>query len=278
MTQHIVPGPMGVRQYDHAARPYSPSEGCILRDWVGPGQPPGSLGSRIYDPLLFPREAQSFEKSSIEEKAQALLAAPASTFSPGENIRGTVFMGGAGMNGGYISDMMRAFSRKGIRLTQANPKRWSGGTLMDAVIGVDAFRLGKTQIQVLLERFPPQGNQFNLIGYSYGSLAAAQVAINYAQAGTKIDHLILIGSPIGSGFLNQLQKQENIKSVIIIDLTPQGDPIFAGISREKLLASALQLGKQMLDSSGHFHYVPNSEDGKKRRDELADYLYSRGLR
>ncbi|MDA8519608.1 hypothetical protein [Acidovorax sp. NCPPB 4044] len=277
MTQYITPGPTGIREYDYSLNTKPLPEGCILRDGIGWGQQPGHLGSRIHNPILF-REDNSLKEASIEEKAQALLTAPAATFSPGEAIRGTVFMGGAGMNGGYISDMARAFSRKGIRLIQANPKKWSGGTLMDAVIGVDAFRSGKSQIQVLLERFPPHGNQFNLIGYSYGSLAVSQVAINYAEAGTKIDHLILIGSPIGSGFLHQLQKHANIKSVIVVDLTPQGDPIFAGISRDKLLTSAPELGKQMLDSSGHFYYAPNSEDGKKRRDALADYLYSKGLR
>lgn len=109
------------------------------------------------------------------------------------------------MDGGYISDMVRAFAEKHVQLISVDPKKWSGGTLADAAIGVDVFRAGKSLIQVPLDKFPQSGTQFNLIGYSYGSLAAAQVAINYGAGGTVVNHLVLIGSPISGNFLQQVK-------------------------------------------------------------------------
>jgi pimeloyl-ACP methyl ester carboxylesterase len=60
--------------------------------------------------------------------------------------------------------------------------------------------------------------QFNLVGYSYGSLIAAQTAHVYASNGHIIDHLVLIASPIDNDFLHELKCNKNIRRVIIIDL------------------------------------------------------------
>src|SRR5690606_14772314 len=43
-----------------------------------------------------------------------------------------------------------------------------------------------------------EGEQFNLAGYSYGSVLQAQIALKLAKSGQVIDNLILIGSPISS--------------------------------------------------------------------------------
>ena len=59
-------------------------------------------------------------------------------------------------------------------------------------------------------------------------LIAAQLAVKYANKGSIIDHLVLIGSPISKSFLNHVQNTRNIKKVIIINLDKQGDPIYAG--------------------------------------------------
>lgn len=182
------------------------------------------------------------------------------------------------MDGGYIKDMVRAFGDKGMTLTPVDREKWSGGTLLDASIGVDVYRPGKFPIQVILDNFHQTGSQFNLVGYSYGSVAASQVAINYAEAGTQVDNLVLVGSPIGEKFLNQLQSTPNIKNVVVIDLTEHGDPIHAGMTRNDLLLSAPTLAKQMVESSGRFYYAPSSAEGQARRDALAAYLYSKGVR
>lgn len=270
-----MPGPLGS---DSHIKSESYKNGDIYnkRDFVGSGLPPGPVGvCTRHDESASLWDHGFLSERSVEAKAQSFLT---QTFAPGEKVRGTIFMGGAGMDGAYIDDMTRAFARKGIALIRANPRKWSGGTLMDAAVGVEVFRAGKAPIQVLLDRFPSRGSQFNLIGYSYGSLVAAQVAINYAHGGTVIDHLVLIGSPISGGFLQQLRSAPAIRKLIVIDLTKQGDPLSAGMSRMDLLTSTPQLGKQMVESSGHFYYAQVSEEGKKRRDDLVDHLYRNGLR
>lgn len=82
--------------------------------------------------------------------------------------------------------------------------------------------------------YPPastnEAKQFNLIGYSYGSMLAAQTAKSYANLGYVVDHLVLIGSPTDADFLSLLQSHKNIKKLTIIDLTEHGDPIHAGMS------------------------------------------------
>jgi pimeloyl-ACP methyl ester carboxylesterase len=173
------------------------------------------------------------------------------------------------MDGPYINDMVRAFGEQGIALTPVDTKKWSGGTILDATLSADLFRTGKQPIQVLLDDFKQSGTQFNLTGYSYGSLAALQVAINYAQTGTRVDNLVLIGSPISQHFLNELRNTPNIKNVVVVDLTAQGDPIKAGMSRMDLMIATPTLGYQMNQSSGHFYYAPDTAIGQARRNDLA---------
>ena len=226
-----------------------------------------------------PTDAQDDDRSELARLQRRYpLASTSNTPNPGEKIKGNLFFGGAGMDDAYIKDMVRAFALKGIALTPVDPKKWSAGTLVDATVGVDIYRAGKSPIQVLLDKFQQSGTQFNLIGYSYGSLAAAQVAIHYGQGGTSIDNLVLIGSPISGKFLQEIRSTVAIKTVLILDLDQHGDPLYAGMTRNKLILSAPQLGKQMLESSGHFYYAPDSDQGKKRRDGLAHHLHGKGLR
>lgn len=124
--------------------------------------------------------------------------------------------------------------------------------------------------------------QFNLIGYSYGSLMAAQTAHVYGNNGHVVDHLVLIGSPIDADFLADLQGNPNIQRVIIINLQEHGDPIYAGISQWRLTAASWKLKAQDDESGntkgiGHFYYRPASEEGKRRRRELAKFLVQEGL-
>lgn len=120
--------------------------------------------------------------------------------------------------------------------------------------------------------------QFNLIGYSYGSLITAQLAIKYATKGSKVDYLVLIGSPISRESLTRLYNTANIRNIIVIDLDHQGDPIYAGMSKLELAANLLNLYDQMQNSTGHFYYDKEGNLGNKRRKLLADHLYETGLR
>lgn len=123
-------------------------------------------------------------------------------------------------------------------------------------------------------------DQFNLVGYSYGSLLAAQTANYYASQGNVVNHLVLIGSPIDAGFLAQLRAHKNIKKVVVIDLREHGDPIYAGIPQWELARAASTLGEQMLRNrgEGHFYYAHVTADSPRRWKELAGRLYAEGLR
>jgi len=232
--------------------------------WDGLQLASGGFGSGRTDPLPAPAaEAPPFEPRLLQ---------------PGEAIKGNLFFGGAGMEGGYIQDMVRAFSDQGMALTPVNAGKWSGGTLMDVAIGVDIYRDRRFPIPVLLDNFAQGGEQFNLLGYSYGSVAASQVALHYADGGTPIDNLVLLGTPLGNSLLHQLRASPNIRRVHVIDLSAQGDPIHAGMSRPELLLSVPTLVQQMPSFSGHFHYSAPGAEGRARRDALADFLHGQGLR
>jgi len=70
-----------------------------------------------------------------------------------------------------------------------------------------------------------EGEQFNMVGYSYGSVLQAQSALRLADSGQVIDNLVLIGSPISdkSDLMKQLQGNKNIKNVTRYDL--KGDAL-----------------------------------------------------
>jgi hypothetical protein len=206
---------------------------------------------------------------------------PDSLLLPGENVKGSVFFGGAGMDGPYIKDMVRAFGKQGIALTPANRDLYSNGTIVDATAGVQATRFGQAPLIPLLSNVPQlnTNTQFNLLGYSYGSNVAAQVAVSYARGGTTVDNLVLIGSPIGGDYLKTLQSEPNIKNVIVMNLTERGDPISAGMSNASLVRGVPALVGQMPKSEGHFYYnASNDAAGQARRDALAELLYKKGLR
>jgi pimeloyl-ACP methyl ester carboxylesterase len=198
--------------------------------------------------------------------------------------RGTVYWGGAGLNGPYIQDQVSAFQEVGIKYI------WIGkrtiGDEPDAIrSGTDLRYEGRSDDRSWMiegmEKVPAE--QFNLIGYSYGSLMAAQTAHVYASNGHIVDHLVLVASPIDGDFLEKLQANKNIKKIIVVNLTQYDDPIFAGMPQWKITISAFKLIRQDKESGstrgiGHFYYRPNSEEGRLRRRQVAGYLYRQGLR
>lgn len=198
---------------------------------------------------------------------------------PGENISGTYFFPGAGMDGVYIRPMVEAMREAGIGSAMyVDRDRWSGGTAMDAAIGSVLGRDYDPRFPMLLRISDNQSDQFNLIGYSYGSVVAAQLGAKYALQGTVIDHLVLIGSPISQSFLEKLRSISSIRKVVIIDLDEHGDPIYAGMSVIELFTQLPLLASQMPDSEGHFYYADPSKIGDERRRSLAEALYQIGVR
>lgn len=203
--------------------------------------------------------------------------------------RGTYFFGGAGLAGDYLADTVAAFGEAGIAVPAlGNRTRWQIAPewdvdprrMVDALLGVELLRSGEVpDLAMGLEDYGMSGPQFNLVGYSYGSLIVAQVAIKYARRhGGFVDHLVLIGAPIAAGFLAELRAEWRIRHVVVIDLTERGDPIYAGMTLGELLFAAPVLAAQLQDSEGHFWYSRGDEVGNARRRELAQRLYDMGLR
>jgi len=197
-------------------------------------------------------------------------------------LRGTTFFGGAGMEGAYIADMVKALKEAGVlNVRSAESKKWSGGHISDAL---DVLNKRKRDEQDSdLSAMRKEGEQFNLIGYSYGGLQASQAAIDYADEGGKVDHLVLLGTPISREFLDKLKNHPNIGRVEVINLEKQGDPIKAGMTTGALLGSLPKLGLDVSSGGdggkkGHFYYGGDSAEGRQRRRELANRLYSMGLK
>lgn len=119
-----------------------------------------------------------------------------------------------------------------------------------------------------------------MIGYSWGAAMSAQAALTVAASGQRVDNVVLIGAPITQGLLNALQSNPNIGSVQIINLTAQGDPIYAGMSNSQLLSSAPTLGSQFLsgNAEGHFYYAGSDAVGDQRRQDLANGIRASGLK
>ncbi len=198
---------------------------------------------------------------------------------PGIYIKGTYFLGGAGLNGLYIPKLIEAFHEADIKSAiYLDREKWSAGQYTDASVGVFFGREYDSRFPMLLRVHPNSHKQFNLIGYSYGSLIAAQLAVKYARSGSRVEHLVLIGSPISENFLKTLRGMETIKKVIVINLDKHGDPIYAGMKTSELITGSLTLINQMDNSEGHFYYAKKGTEGDKRRKELADNLYKLGLR
>jgi hypothetical protein len=211
----------------------------------------------------------------------------------------TVYFGGAGNNGPYIPDQVKALKQAGVKGATAGT--YTEGTLPDASAGTVHLRdrrqyaMGTTSLGVpykneldwsissLTGISLPQNmeGQFNLVGYSYGSLVAAQSAIYHADKGQRIDNLVLIGSPISPEFLAQLRAHPNIGNVIVKDLGFNGDAIRAGMSMPELLGTIPRTAidfRSVESGAGHFYYAPSGPVGQTRRRELADELVRQGLR
>lgn len=210
------------------------------------------------------------------------------TVIPVNKPRGTVFWGGAGLDGVYLQPLMQAFKNAGIHYLWAGVGNTSSNNFGDAIgTLIDAARTGlmikdddgTNDWRVYPPTFTQAAKQFNLIGYSYGSMLAAQTAKSYVNLGYVVDHLVLIGSPIDADFLALLKSHKNIKKLTVIDLTQYGDPIYAGMSLYELALNAFLLKKQMDNNKGegHFYYAHGIPDAPRRWAELAKRIKNEGL-
>jgi LysM repeat protein len=212
----------------------------------------------------------------------------------------TVYLGGAGNNGAYIPDQVLALQGAGI--PGAVEGTFTRGMVLDASEGSLRLR-DRWQFDKGMGTWGPYKNeldwsipnitgiqfpenmtgQFNLVGYSYGSLVAAQSAIYHADQGRYVDNLVLIGSPISAEFLGELRANSNIGNVIVKNLDFNQDTIYAGMPLNEAITSVPRLTRDMAYDSegagrGHFYYAPMNQAGVVRRQQLAEELYRLGLR
>jgi len=202
--------------------------------------------------------------------------------------RGTLYWGGAGLDGPYIKPQMQAFRDAGIKqcfvgLTNSATKTYSGdrGTIMDAIRSGLFIRYRDDDEWTISSGMADEAEQFNLMGYSYGSLLAAQTAWSYAnRTNVVIDHLVLIGSPIDGEFLRDLKSHRNIRRVVVINLTQHGDPLYAGMTETDLVAALPRLGMQFKGGKGegHFYYAQVVQDSPVRWKALAQQIVAEGVR
>jgi hypothetical protein len=202
---------------------------------------------------------------------------------------GTIYWGGAGLDGPYVQPQVKALVQAGIKnvwvgltntATANAAMKGFPGTIVDAIRAGLFIRSEDDGAWTIDKGMDRPSAQFNLIGYSYGSLLAAQTANYYAKQGHQVDHLVLIGSPIEGDFLFRLRAYRNIKKVVVIDLLDKGDHIYAGMPWTELTAGVPSLAADMLDGKGHghFYYGHVVADSQSRWDGLAKRLYEAGLR
>jgi hypothetical protein len=253
-------------------------------------QPLGMQTGSAHDPrgLL---DALRVSQHAATRGAQRTVSHPLGPFPPLPGSKhlpwGTLYWGGAGLDGPYLRHKVDALRRAGISYLYLGLQNTATKQVGEAGTLVDALRAG------LLIRYEDNdawtlhgmtGNslatQFNLIGYSYGSLLAAQTANYYAKQGHTVHHLVLIGSPIDADFLATLRTRKHIKKIVVIDLVQHGDPIYAGMSQTEVIAAAPLLAMQMEDrkGTGHFYYAHVVSESPKRWADLATRLYAEGLR
>ena len=203
--------------------------------------------------------------------------------------KGTLYWGGAGLDGVYIQPTLEALRNAGIKnvsvgltntATKILPERLiRAGTLIDAVRAGLTIRY-EDNSEWTISSGMSGGEQFNLIGYSYGSLLAAQTANFYAKNGIIVNNLVLIASPIDGNFLQSLRCIKNIKKVTILNI--KGDDIYAGISQIDLMKPLVikKLGEDMgaYSGQGHFYFAHPVPDLPIRLKHLAEQIASTGVR
>jgi hypothetical protein len=150
---------------------------------------------------------------------------------------------------------------------RARSQTRSDYTLQSANIGLPAPRAEDT---------------FNIIGYSWGAIVAARMALFYASAGVEVDFLGLVGAPVNESLLSAVRSKSLIKKVSVQNLFAQGDPIFAGMDDAMIVVTAPILIAQMLkggEGHGHFYYSGSgTQVSRQRKRALIQQLMADGLK
>jgi pimeloyl-ACP methyl ester carboxylesterase len=129
---------------------------------------------------------------------------------------------------------------------------------------------------------PRNEDTFNIIGYSWGAIVAARMALFYDSVGIQVDFLGLVGAPVNTSLLSEVQRKPLIKKVSVQNLSAQSDPIYAGMNDAEIIASAPRLIWQMSkggEGHGHFHYSGSGTAvSRQRKRTLIVALMADGLK
>ena len=122
-----------------------------------------------------------------------------------------------------------------------------------------------------------EGEQLNMVGYSYGSVLQAQVALRLAESGQGIDNVVLIGSPISdkSDLYKQLKGNKNIKNVIRYDI--KGDALSNPQDVFDYLKAIGQVTKDG-DNAHHFDAARPGQEADKLIQTIIDWLKQQGVK
>lgn len=115
----------------------------------------------------------------------------------------------------------------------------------------------------------------NMIGYSFGSVMSAQVALRLAEKGQVVDNLVLIGSPISdkSDLYKQLKEHKNIKNVIRYDIP--GDYL----SNPQDIYDWIQGARQNSSDDGrHFDLARPGSEADKNIQVVIEWLRQQGVK
>ncbi len=176
----------------------------------------------------------------------------------------TIWLGGAGNmtnTAMYSVPIVKKMADAGISDPMWVPTPRAEGMLAQGV------RAAKTFFESYGENVPlikswysrAEDEQFNLVGYSQGSVEAIQTALSIAKDGKIVDNLILIGSPLAKDnwLVEQALNNPNIRSFAMIEI--QGDALTG----------------QGLDINKHFYYTTN-EAGQQ--DRLIEFMTHFGVK
>lgn len=188
----------------------------------------------------------------------------------------TVIYGGIGTSGPYLTELIDFLNEHGVDAPRIGNKTLLGGDeVVDKglqIAGIPWFRgCRRRSAGAWVDGLDDTAG--SLIGYSWGGLVATQVALSLS----KVERLVLIATPISRNLLDTAMHASGIGTVHILDLTEAGDPLYAGISFDRLLAAILLLIRQYGTLTGHFLYAAPGPEGQAARRDLAERLVSLGV-
>ncbi|HTU65579.1 MAG TPA: RHS repeat-associated core domain-containing protein [Steroidobacteraceae bacterium] len=235
--------------------------------------------ARVYDPTIG-RFIQTDPVGTKDDQNLYAYVGNDPTNSTDPEGTTTWFWGGAGNDDDaeYKADFVEAMDEAGVQDANAVPEAATspGGITADLVLLPNVNNVTAANIVTPGVQPGGVGQQYNLVGYSYGSVLAAQQALSESDKGVQVDNLVLIGPPINQDLMDAVMSSPNIANVIVQNIA--GDPVHAGMTDGQLAAASPTLAYQMIMGTGHFTYAGADAGAAQRRRELVSELVKKGVR